>query len=402
MLAFARVRAIVSGLITVSASSLLATTALGIWLYLFFARGGFWRLGQFDADRSRPVPLGRWPRVVAIVPARDEAETIGLAVAGLVRQEYPGELVVVVVNDHSRDDTAEVARRTAVECGAEERVTVVAAAELAAGWTGKLWALQNGVERVALDTAEFFWFTDADIVHAPDTLLRLAGRAEHNHLDLASLMVLLRAETFAERLLIPPFLYFFLQLYPPRWIANLEARSAGAAGGCVLLRRAALERMAGLAAIRGEVIDDCALARAVKNEDGKIWMGVTRRSVSLRAYETFGEIQDMIARTAFTQLRYSALLLAGTLAGLFLTYFAPVGLLFVHDATARTLGGVAWLLMVVSFLPIVKFYRLSGLWAAALPAVAMFYAWATWVSAWRYWWGRGGQWKGRVQAGRVK
>jgi hopene-associated glycosyltransferase HpnB len=258
------------------------------------------------------------------------------------------------------------------------------------------------VERVRADAAELFWFTDGDIVHAPDTLLRLVGRAEHNQLDLASLMVLLRAETFAERLLIPPFLYFFLQLYPPRWIANFETRTAGAAGGCVLLRRAALERIGGLAAIRGEVIDDCALARAVKYADGKIWMGVTRKSVSLRAYETFGEIRDMIARTAFTQLRYSPLLLAGTLAGLFLTYLAPVGLLFVQDATTRILGGVAWLLMVVSFLPVVKFYRLSGLRAVALPVVAMFYGWATWVSAWRYWLGRGGQWKGRVQAGRIK
>ena len=390
-----------TGLITISVSSLMATIVLGVWLYLFFARGGFWKLGKFDADRSRPVPLGRWPRVVAIVPARNEAEAIGKTVAGLVRQEYPGELVIVVVDDDSDDGTAEIARQSAKECGAESRVEIVSAAELPTGWTGKLWALQNGINRVEHDGAEFFWFTDADIVHSPDTLLRLVGRAEHNELDLASLMVLLRAETFAERLLIPPFLYFFLQLYPPRWIANFEAQTAGAAGGCILLRRTTLNEIGGLAEIQGEVIDDCALARVIKSADGKIWMGLTRKSVSLRAYESFGEIRDMIARTAFTQLRYSLLVLIGTLIGLFLTYVAPVGLLFVHDPTARILGGTAWMLMLISFLPTVKFYRLAALWAATLPLVALFYGWATWVSAWRFWLGKGGQWKGRVQAGQA-
>jgi hopene-associated glycosyltransferase HpnB len=211
-------------------------------------------------------------------------------------------------------------------------------------------------------------------------------------------MVLLQAKTLPERALIPAFLYFFLMLYPPQWIADEDLSTAGAAGGCVLLRREALDRMGGLASIRGEVIDDCALARAVKESGGRVWMGLTRESASLRAYGTFGEIRDLIARTAFTQLRYSTLFLAGTLAGMFLTYLAPVMLLFVHDSTARLLGLLAWLLMTLSFLPTVRFYRLSPAWAPLLPLTALFYSYATWLSAVRYWTGKGGLWKGRAQA----
>jgi hopene-associated glycosyltransferase HpnB len=189
-------------------------------------------------------------------------------------------------------------------------------------------------------------------------------------------------------------------LYPPKWIADEELATAGAAGGCILLRREALVRIGGLEAIRGEVIDDCALAKAVKLSGGEVWMGLTRKSTSLRAYGTFGKIRDLIARTAFTQLRYSRLMLAGTLLGMFLTYAAPVLLLLAHDSTARTLGSVAWLLMTLSFLPTVRFYRLSIVWAPLLPLMAVFYTYATWLSAVRYWLGRGGLWKGRAQAPR--
>ncbi len=285
-----------------------------------------------------------------------------------------------------------------MEHGAEEKVRVVTASALPAGWTGKLWALNEGVVTAAAEAPAFYWFTDADITHAPDTLRRLVARAEQNNLDLASFMVLLQAKTLPERALIPAFLYFFLMLYPPRWIADEDLSTAGAAGGCILLRREALDRIGGLASIRGEVIDDCALARAVKESGGRVWMGLTRESASLRAYGTFGEIRDLIARTAFTQLRYSALFLAGTLAGMFLTYLAPVMLLFVHDSTAKLLGLLAWLLMTLSFLPTVRFYRLSPAWAPLLPLTALFYSYATWLSAARYWMGKGGLWKGRAQA----
>jgi hopene-associated glycosyltransferase HpnB len=402
----------------------LAVTSLAIWLYLALGRGMFWRLGQFDQDARELPPPAIWPSVVAVVPARNEAETISQTIAALLQQDYPGKLLLVVVDDHSEDDTAQVARQSATQNGAESRFSMHTASPLPPGWTGKLWALDQGVHgtashppwssrakggssvddpRTALAEdirVSYFWFTDADVVHAPDTLRRLVSHADQNKLDLASLMVLLHAKTLPERALIPPFLYFFLKLYPPRWIADAQTRTAGAAGGCVLLRREALERIGGLTAIRSEVIDDCALARAVKRGGGKIWMGLTRASVSLRAYENFGEIRDMIARTAFTQLRYSSLLLLGTLAGLFLTYIAPVALLCTHQATARILGFAAWLLMALTFLPTVRFYRLSPLWAPLLPVAALFYAYATGLSAFRYWLHRGAQWKGRAQAPR--
>jgi hopene-associated glycosyltransferase HpnB len=246
----------------------------------------------------------------------------------------------------------------------------------------------------------FFWFTDADVVHAPDTLRRLVFRAERDSLDLTSLMVLLQAKTFPERLLIPPFLYFFLMLYPPRWIADPNASTAGAAGGCILLRSAALERIGGVAAIRSEVIDDCALARAVKKSGGKIWMGLTRASVSLREYGSFAEIRDMIARTAFAQLRNSFLLLVATLAGLFATFCLAWILFFTGNDPAWIMASTAVALMTTTFLLTVLFYGLPPYWAFSLPLAALFYGYATCLSAIRYWLGRGGQWKGRAQAPR--
>jgi len=211
-------------------------------------------------------------------------------------------------------------------------------------------------------------------------------------------MVLLQARTFAEQATIPAFLFFFLKLYPPKWIANAKVRTAGSAGGCILLRRNALERIGGFSAISSEVIDDCALARAVKNTGGKIWMGLTRASISLRTYNSFAEIRDMIARTAFTQLRYSALLLLGTIVGLILTYLAPVALLFTHNNATRTIALLTWLTMSLLFLPTIRFYRLLPHWAPLLPLTAAFYAYATCLSAVRYYSNRGAQWKGRSQA----
>ena len=211
-------------------------------------------------------------------------------------------------------------------------------------------------------------------------------------------MVLLQAKTIPERLLIPAFLYFFLMLYPPNWIANAKWKTAGAAGGCLLLRKAALERIGGISAIRAEVIDDCALARAVKRSGGAIWMGLTRKSVSLRSYETFAEVRDLIARTAFTQLRYSGLLLAGTVVGMLLAYVVPLLLTFAIEPVVWRLSLAAWALMTLEYLPAVQFYELSPLWAPLLPLAAVFYCYATCLSAWRYWMKRGAQWKGRVQA----
>lgn len=377
---------------------IVAALSLCIWIVLTFFRGAFWLVNSADDDLvSLPSPE-KWPRVVAVLPARNEAETIGRAVESLMSQEYAGEFSVIVIDDHSEDATARLAQEAAQAEGTPGRVTVLTAAPLQPGWTGKLWALQQGIAQAERDEPAYFWFTDADIVHGPDTLRRLVERGEQQRLDLTSLMVLLKARTFPERLLIPPFLYFFLKLYPPKWIASAKSRMAGAAGGCVLLRGSALERIGGIAAIRQEVIDDCALARAVKGSGGRLWMGVTRKSVSLRSYATFGEIRDLIARTAYTQLRYSPAVLLGTVAGMVLTYVVPVAMAFSPHAAVWRLGLAAWVLMTLTFLATVRFYRLSPLWAPLLPVAAAFYSYATVVSAVRYWKGHGGQWKGRSQA----
>ena len=373
----------------------LAAIPLAIWLYLLLARGSFWRLSE---DKIEPRRLEDWPHVVAVVPARNEATTISQAISSLAKQDYPGEFSIVVVDDHSEDGTAALAQQAANESGASQRLKIHSAAPLAPGWTGKLWALNEGISATSEKGVEFIWFTDADIEHAPDTLRRLVFRAEKNSLDLTSLMVLLQANTFAERLLIPAFLYFFLLLYPPRWIADPNASTAGAAGGCILLRRNVLAPIGGIASIRGEVIDDCALARAVKKNGGKIWMGLTRVSMSLRAYGTFAEIRDLIARTAFTQLHYSCAFFAVALAGLFGTFLLPWILFFAYPGEAWLLVDTAIALMTATFLLTVRFYNLSAAWALTLPFAAVFYGYATCVSAVRYWLGRGGQWKGRAQA----
>jgi len=375
--------------------TLLAAIPLAIWVYLLLARSNFWQVRE---DDTRPEPLPNWPRVAAVVPARNEAGTIARTVNSLAGQDYPGEFSIVVVDDHSEDGTEALARKAAAESGAAGRIAIHSAAGLPPGWTGKLWALNEGAQVAAEGKPDFLWFTDADVVHAPDTLKRLVFRAEKDSLDLASLMVLLQAKTFPERLLIPPFLYFFLMLYPPRWIADPDASTAGAAGGCILLRRNVLAPIGGIASIRAEVIDDCALARAVKSRGGKIWMGLTRASVSLRSYGSFAEIRDMIARTAFTQLRYSLILVIVALAGLFATFLLPWVLFFAYPGDAWILVDTAIALMAASFLVTVRFYNLSAAWALTLPVAAVFYGYATCVSAARYWLGRGGQWKGRAQA----
>jgi hopene-associated glycosyltransferase HpnB len=377
---------------------ILAFLGLAIWLVLFFLWGNFWRTWESDADGAVPSSPKSWFRVAAVVPARNEAATIGLVVAALAKQDYPGEFSILIVDDHSDDGSAEVASSAARAAGAAVRIQVLSAPKLASGWTGKLWALNAGIMACTSSAPEFFWFTDADVVHAPDTLRRLVSRASRDELAVTSLMVLLESHTFLERLLIPPFLYFFLLLYPPKWTANPRARTAGAAGGCILIHRAALERIGGLDTIRSEIIDDCSLARAVKHSGGRTWMGLTRSSRSLRRYSGFSEIRDMIARTAFTQLRYSKLQMIGTILGLGLTFLLPAALTFAPHIKVWLPALLAWCLMTASFLPTVTFYGLSPVWAAFLPVSALFYAYATLLSAIRYWLGRGGQWKGRSQA----
>jgi hopene-associated glycosyltransferase HpnB len=360
-----------------------------IWAYLLLGRGFFWST-RLAAPAPEPA---HYPRVVAVIPARNEAEGVGRAVASLLDQDYPGDFSIVLVDDHSNDGTAEVAREVAR--GREDRFTIVAARSLPGGWTGKLWALSEGVRQIA-SPPDLYLFTDADIAHHRTNLRELVARLEAEQRDMVSLMVKLHCASFAEKFLIPPFVFFFALLYPFSWSNNPRRATAAAAGGCVLLRRSAYERIGGYAAIRGELIDDCALAAAVKKSGGSIWLGLTHGTESLRLYPEIADIWNMVARTAYTQLQYSPLLLAGTVLGLVLTYLAPVFLLFA-GGTAALLGLAAWIIMAAIYAPMLRFYGRSLLWAPLLPAAASVYLGATIASAWRHWRGRGGQWKGRVQ-----
>jgi hopene-associated glycosyltransferase HpnB len=370
------------------------TLALGglvvaIWVYLLLGRGLFWL-----ARVAPPAPApARCPRVVAVIPARNEAAAVGRAVASLLDQDYPGEFSIVVVDDHSHDGTAEVAREAAV--GREDRLTIVAARALPGGWSGKLWALSEGVRQIATPP-DLYLFTDADIAHHPSNLRELVARLEAEQRDLVSLMVKLHCASVAEKFLIPPFVFFFALLYPFAWSNDPRKNTAAAAGGCILMRRDGYERIGGYAAIKGALIDDCALAAAVKRSGGSIWLGLTQATESLRPYPEVADIWNMVARTAYTQLDYSPLLLAGTVLGLVIAYLAPVLLLFAGGTAAR-LGLAAWFMMAASYAPMLRFYRRSLLWAPLLPAAASVYLGATIASAWRHWRGRGGEWKGRVQ-----
>ena len=367
--------------------------SLAIWIYLMFARGGFWRMKVDDE-----MPIGTAvpaKRVAAIVPARNEAATVGQTIQSLLAQNYTGPFHVFLADDHSSDGTAEIARRTAQEAGCPERLTIIEAAPLPHGWTGKLWALAEGIKAASSFSAHYYWFTDADILHQPDNLSRLVARAESGGFDLVSLMVKLHCQSVAERMLIPAFVFFFFKLYPPAWVANPDKRTAAAAGGCILVRSAALIRMGGIYAIRNQLIDDCALARAVKS-GGPIWLGPTSNACSLRAYGSFREIGRMIARSAFTQLRHSLVLLSGVLVGMTITYIAPP-ILLVVGGWGRVFGFAAWILMTAAYWPTLRFYRLSPLWAPFLPLIAIFYLGATFYSAALYYSGQGGVWKGRIQ-----
>ena len=335
------------------------------------------------------------PSVVAVVPARNEAETVRRAVASLAAQRYPGAFHIVLVDDASTDGTAEAAHGAA----SPAILTVIRGRPLPPGWSGKLWAVDQGVREAARFAPDYLLLTDADIEHPPGNLAALAARAESGPFDLVSYMATLGCRTLAERALVPAFVFFFFMLYPPAWVADPRRATAGAAGGCMLVKRAALERIGGLAAIRGELIDDCALARAMKAGGGWVWLGLSAATHSLRGYAGFAEIGGMISRTAFTQLNYRAVMLAGTAAGLAIAYLLPPALaLAAPGVAARWLGAAAWAMMSAAWLPGLRFYRRSPLWAPLLPLVAAFYLGATFHSAVSYWRGRGGMWKGRPQA----
>lgn len=370
----------------------LAFLSFVMWTYLLIARGGFWLARERnDADVADPAA---WPSVTAVVPARDEADVIAGTIASLLAQNYAGRLRVVLVDDQSGDGTAMIARAL----DDTERLDVIAGAQRPPGWTGKLWAVSQGIAHAeATGASDYLWLTDADIAHEPDNLRRLVARAEAEGLVLVSEMAKLHCRTWPERFLVPAFVYFFDMLYPFAWVNDPGHTVAAAAGGSMLARRDALAAAGGIAAIRGEIIDDCALARAMKAQ-GPIWLGLTEMARSVRPYGTVAEIGRMVSRSAYAQLHYSPLLLAGTVAGMFLLYAVPVLAAFDPASPAGLAGVLAWLTMAASFQPMLRFYGRSPLWGLALPAIGLVYTAFTFDSAWQFWRGRGGMWKGRAQA----
>ena len=373
-------------------SEILALICLVVWIYLICARGQFWRARVRDTSVSaRPE---HWPAVAVVVPARNEADVITASLQSLLRQDYAGELRLIVVDDDSSDGTATAAMQSG-ETRPDRPLTIVSSSGPPAGWTGKLWALKQGIAATEQSRPDYLLLTDADIVHVPDTLSWLVAHSIAGGNVLTSLMAKLRCESLAERSHVPAFVYFFQMLFPFSWVNQEHSGVAAAAGGCMLVRTDALARAGGVDNIRNVLIDDCSLAAALK-ANGPIWLGLTERVRSIRPYNTLADVKHMISRSAYAQLGYSPLLLAGAVAGMALTFLLPPALAIFASGWPQYLGAAVWLAMAISFLPMLRFYRLSPLWSVALPAIAFLYLSYTINSAYRHLRRSGGQWKGRV------
>ncbi|MDT0610474.1 glycosyltransferase [Streptomyces lancefieldiae] len=388
-----------------SAVAVVSALSLAAWLWLLLARGFFWRT---DVRLPAGGEVDAWPSVCVVVPARDEAAVLPASLPSLLAQDYPGRVDVFLIDDGSTDGTGELACELARRQEARP-LTVASPGEPPAGWTGKLWAVRHGIGLARARAPEYLLLTDADIAHAPDSLRRLVAAARTGGFDVVSQMARLRVDSGWERLVVPAFVYFFAQLYPFRWIGGGRAgrkrkgtRTAAAAGGCVLLRADAAERARIPEAIRHAVIDDVALARAVKGGGGRVWLGLADRVDSVRPYPRLRDLWRMISRSAYAQLRHNPLVLAGTVVGLSLVYLVPpaaaVGGAATGSAATAVLGGAAWLVMAGTYVPMLRYYR-QPLWLAPLlPLTAFLYLLMTVDSAVQHYRGRGAAWKGRTYA----
>jgi hopene-associated glycosyltransferase HpnB len=378
--------------------------SLAAWGWLLVGQGFFWRTDQRlpgRRERTDPQDTARWPSVAVVVPARDEASVLPLSLPSLLAQVYPGEAEVYLVDDGSSDGTGALARDLSARYGGLP-LTVTSPGEPGPGWTGKLWALRHGIALARARDPEYLLLTDADIAHEPDSLHELVAAARDHQLDMVSQMARLRVTSMWEKLVVPAFVYFFAQLYPFRWINRPDARTAAAAGGCVLLRTEAAERARVPDSIHQAVIDDVSLARAVQRSGGRIWLGLAERVDSVRPYPRLADLWRMVSRSAYAQLRHNPLLLAGTVAGLAVIYLAPpfalCAGLFGGDAPAGWLGFAAWGVMTGTYIPMLRYYRQS-LWPAPLlPLTALLYLLMTVDSAVQHYRGRGAAWKGRTYA----
>lgn len=367
------------------------------WLWLLLGHGWFWRTDQRLPMLVEPA---RWPSVAVIIPARDEAEVLPASLPTVLAQRYAGPTRVILVDDNSGDGTAEVARRLAARSlGTGPPLTVTTPGEPPVGWTGKLWALRHGI--AAAGDVDYLLCTDADIAHPPDSLATLVAAASGGR-DLVSQMAVLRTRTAWERLIVPAFVYFFAMLFPFRWANRGSSRTAAAAGGCVLVRREVLVSAGGLAAIRGAVIDDVALARLVKRSGGRIWLGLAEQVRSVRPYPRLADLWRMISRGAYAQLRHSPVLLAGTVIGLAMVFLVPpvvsVAGALAADPVALLVGGLAWATMAGTFAPMLNYYRQPVALSPLLPGIALLYTLMTLDSARRHSLGRPPTWKGRRYA----
>ncbi|HEY4123788.1 MAG TPA: glycosyltransferase [Rhizomicrobium sp.] len=368
----------------------LAFLPLAIWLFLLLGRGMFWLARERD-DRDEPAEPQSWPSVIAVVPARNEADVIARSIGSLIAQDYPGDFRIVLVNDQSDDNTATVARALP----SDGRLTILDGSSRPQGWTGKLWAVRQGIAQAG--TSDYLWLTDADIAHVPENLRKLVARAQSKNLVLVSLMAKLHCKSFAEKLMIPAFVFFFDMLFPFAFVNRPRNQTAAAAGGCMLVSREALERAGNIDAIKNEIIDDCALGRAMKKQ-GPIWLGLTDRAASIRPYEGLGEIRHMIARSAYAQLDYSPLQLVGTVLGMSILFVVPPIAAIFATGLVQIAGALTWVAMAIVFQPMLHFYKLSPLWGVILPVIGILYTAFTFDSAIQFWRGRGGMWKGRAQA----
>lgn len=378
---------------------IIVALSLSIWLFLLLFWGNFWRA---DCRLDNSQELNDYPTVCAVVPARNEVEVIAASLTSLFNQDYAGQFDLVLVDDNSSDRTTEIALQTATQLGKSDRLAIITGKPLISGWKGKLWAMHQGIESrsTQANTPDYWLFTDADIQHDWHNLTQLVTQAETEDLDLVSLMVLLRCQSFWEKLLIPAFVFFFQKLYPFVWVNDPQRSMAAAAGGCILISDRALTKIGGIASIKNALIDDCTLAQAVKSTGNQIYLGLSETTISLRGYDNLKVIWDTIARTAYTQLNYSPLLLAGTVIGMSIIYLtAPIGLvwgLVTNNWLVFGICTVTWSLMSWAYLPTIKLYKISPAWAGLLPAIAFLYTLMTIDSAVKYYQGKGGAWKGRT------
>lgn len=371
----------------------IAMIGVAIWAYLILVRGAYWHASVRDVTRIAGIS-GPWPAVAAVIPARNESDYIARSMQSLLRQDYRGPLTIVVVDDDSEDGTGAVATDAAAGDG---RLRVIRTTGPAAGWTGKLWAVSQGIAAAEASHPEYLLLTDADIEHAPDTLSWLVSQSMAGRFVLTSLMAKLRCVSLAEKIHVPAFIYFFQMLYPFAWVSRADSSMAAAAGGCMLVRVDALASVGGIASVRGALIDDCSLAAKLKTV-GPIWLGLTNRVHSIRPYPAFADVARMVSRSAYSQLRYSLLALTGTILGMAITFVAPPALALFASGWPRYLGLLAWAAMSLSFVPTLRYYRLSPIWSVALPGIALLYMTYTLHSAYQHFRRRGGQWKGRVHA----